>query len=60
MNRNVRPTFGVESSLASCSAFLAALTAVWHDWVEGIVGFDPHRHDGWFEWEVGAHPICFT
>lgn len=52
MKRHVRPTFWVESALASFSAFLVVLTAVWHDWVEGIFGFDPDRHNGSFEWEL--------
>ncbi len=52
MKRHVRPTFWVEFALASFSAFLVVLTAVWHDWIEGIFGFDPDRHNGSFEWEL--------
>jgi hypothetical protein len=25
---------------------------VWHDWIEGIFGFDPDHHNGSFEWEL--------
>jgi hypothetical protein len=42
----------MEAVLASLSAFLVVLTAAWHDWVEGIFGFDPDRHDGSFEWQL--------
>jgi hypothetical protein len=50
--RHVKAMFWVESALASFSAFLVVLTAVWHDWIEGIFGFDPDHHNGSFEWEL--------
>jgi hypothetical protein len=25
---------------------------VWHDWIEGVFGFDPDHHNGSFEWEL--------
>jgi DMSO/TMAO reductase YedYZ heme-binding membrane subunit len=52
MKRHVKPTFWVECALASFSVFLVVLTAVWHDWIEGIFGFDPDHHNGSFEWEL--------
>jgi hypothetical protein len=52
VKRHVKPTFWVECALASFSAFLVILTAVWHDWIEGIFGFDPDQHNGSFEWEL--------
>jgi DMSO/TMAO reductase YedYZ heme-binding membrane subunit len=52
VKRHVKPMFWVESVLASFSAFLVVLTAVWHDWIEGIFGFDPDQHNGSFEWEL--------
>lgn len=51
VKRRVRPAFLVEVALGSFSAFLVVLTAVWHDWIEGIFGFDPDHHNGSFEWE---------
>lgn len=38
------------------SLILVILTAVWHDWVEGVFGFDPDRHNGSLEWELVA--VC--
>jgi hypothetical protein len=38
MKRRVSTAFWIELSLASLTAFIAVLTAVWHDWVEGIFG----------------------
>lgn len=52
MKRRVGPAFWIESVLGSFTAFLMVLTAVWHDWIEGIFGFDPDRHNGSFEWEL--------
>jgi hypothetical protein len=40
------------------SAFLAALTVVWRDWIEGLFGFSPDRGNGSFEWEFVA--VCFA
>ncbi len=56
MRRRVGFLFWAESFFAFLSAFLVVLTAVWHDWVEGIFGFDPDRHNGSFEWELAA--VC--
>ena len=44
--------FWVESVLAVVSAFLAVLTLVWPDWIEGVFGFDPDHGNGSFEWEL--------
>jgi hypothetical protein len=52
VKRGVSSAFWVESGLASFTAFLVVLTAAWHDWVEGIFGFDPDHHNGSFEWEL--------
>jgi hypothetical protein len=57
MKRHVGPAFWIESVLASFTAFLVILTAVWHDWIEGIFGFDPDHHNGAFEWELVV--VCF-
>lgn len=56
MKRSLGPVFWAESILASLSAFLVVLTAVWPDWIEGIFGFDPDHHNGSFEWELVA--VC--
>jgi hypothetical protein len=60
VKRLVGPVFWVESTLASLSGFLVLLTAVWHDWVEGIFGFDPDRHNGGFEWELAIACCVLT
>jgi hypothetical protein len=44
--------FWIESVAASFTGFLAILTLVWRDWIEGVFGFDPDHHNGSFEWEV--------
>jgi hypothetical protein len=44
--------FWLESVLAGVSAFLAVLTLVWDDWIEGVFGFDPDHGNGSFEWEL--------
>jgi len=52
--------FWIEAVLASFSAFILLLTAVWHDWIEGIFGFDPDHHNGAFEWELAAVCLALT
>jgi hypothetical protein len=52
MKRRLTLAFWLETVLASMTAFLVILTAVWHDWIEGIFGFDPDHHNGMFEWEL--------
>ncbi len=52
MNRRLGPAFWVETVLASVAGTVAALTVVWPDWVEGVTGFSPDRHDGWFELQL--------
>lgn len=42
--------FWVESVLASFTGFLAVLTLVWPDWIEGVFGLDPDHNNGFFEW----------
>jgi hypothetical protein len=44
--------FWAESFMASFTGFLAILTLVWHDWIEGVFGFDPDHHNGSFEREL--------
>ena len=51
--------FWIESFAGSFTGFLAILTLVWRDWIEGVFGYDPDHHNGSFEWELvipGAPP----
>jgi hypothetical protein len=52
VKKRVGLLFWSESILASITAFLVVLTLAWHDWIEGIFGFDPDHHNGSFEWEL--------
>jgi hypothetical protein len=56
MSRRRRKSLGLvfwaEAILATFTAFLAVLTLVWRDWIEGVSGFDPDHHNGSFEWEL--------
>lgn len=51
--RNVRGRFWVEAGAGTASLLLAALTLVWHDWIE-VTGWDPDQHSGAAEWLVVA------
>lgn len=54
MSKRLRPAFWAESVLACIAGFLALLTAVWPDWIEGITGLQPDAHSGSVEWMVAA------
>ena len=56
MSRRVGFLFWIESFFASLSGVLAILTAVWRDWIEGTLGFDPDQHNGSLEWILVA--VC--
>jgi hypothetical protein len=60
VRKRVGSLFWFEAILACFSAFIVLLTAVWHDWVEGIFGFDPDHHNGSFEWELVAVCLALT
>ena len=47
----LRIRFWTEAILASITAFLAALTLFWHDWIEAF-GLDPDHGNGTVEWLV--------
>ena len=49
MRGRVRVRFWFEVSVAASAGFLAALTLVWRDWIEGVFGVDPDRHTGSLE-----------
>ena len=44
--------FWIESVAGSFTGFLAILTLVWRDWIEGVFGYGPDHHNGSFEWEL--------
>jgi H+/Cl- antiporter ClcA len=44
--------FCIECVLGCYTGFLAILTLVWRDWIEGVFGYDPDHHNGSFEWEL--------
>jgi hypothetical protein len=50
MSKRLRPVFWAESLLAGIAGFLAVLTAVWPDWIEGVTGFQPDKQSGSLEW----------
>jgi hypothetical protein len=54
MARRLRKRFYTESALAGLSGVLGVLTIFWRDWIEGLTGFDPDRHNGTVEWLVVA------
>jgi len=49
--------FWIESFAGSFTGFLAILTLVWRDWIEGVFGYDPDHHNGSFEgsWSFPEH-----
>jgi hypothetical protein len=49
---NVR--VGLETAIASVAGALGVLTIFWHDWIEGLTGWDPDHHNGAFEWLIVA------
>jgi hypothetical protein len=52
--RQAGPVFWAESIVASVAGFLAVLTLVWPDWIEGVFGVDPDQHNGTVEWALVA------
>jgi hypothetical protein len=39
----------IEAALAALTGGLGILTIVWHDWIEGLTGWNPDHHSGSFE-----------
>jgi hypothetical protein len=52
--------FWIEVSLGTATAFLAALTVVWRDWIEAIFQVDPDGHGGSLEWLIVVALLCAT
>jgi hypothetical protein len=50
MRRNLSLRFWIETTVATLAGFLGLLTLTWHDWIEGVFGVDPDRHNGSLEW----------
>lgn len=42
----------IEAVFAIAAGALGILTAFWHDWIEGLTGWDPDHHNGSFEWLI--------
>jgi len=42
----------IETLVATLAGGLGILTAFWHDWIEGLTGWDPDHHNGSFEWLI--------
>jgi hypothetical protein len=43
---------GTETGIALFAGGLGLLTVSWHDWIEGLTGWDPDRHNGGLEWLI--------
>ena len=56
MKRRVSAAFWIKCGLGSVTAFLALLTLIWPDWIEGVFGPDPDHGNGSFEWAIVA--VC--
>ena len=55
MTKVVKPSkarIGLETAIASLAGALGVLTIFWHDWIEGLTGWDPDHHNGTFEWLI--------
>jgi len=50
--QRLRMRIWVEAICAVLAGALGALTIFWHDWIEGLTGWDPDHHNGSFEWLI--------
>ena len=42
----------LETAIAAVAGVLGIVTIFWHDWIEGLTGWDPDHHNGSFEWII--------
>jgi hypothetical protein len=49
-----RIAFSLEFGMAVLLGGLLALTLVWRDWIEAVLGVDPDQHNGSLEWIIVA------
>jgi hypothetical protein len=57
MTKPIKPSkvrIGLETAIAAFAGALGLLTIFWHDWIEGLTGWDPDHHNGTFEWLIVA------
>jgi hypothetical protein len=57
MTKGIKPSkvrIRLETAIASLAGALGVLTIFWHDWIEGLTGWDPDHHNGTFEWLIVA------
>ncbi|MGC2163852.1 MAG: hypothetical protein WA634_18245 [Silvibacterium sp.] len=52
MQYSLRSTFWIKTVIASVTALLAIVTALWRDWIERVFGIDLDHHSGSIEWEL--------
>ena len=45
---------GLETAIALLAGVLGVVTIFWHDWIEGVTGWDPDQHSGSAEWLIVA------
>jgi hypothetical protein len=44
----------IEIAVAVVAGLLGMVTVFWHDWIEGLSGWDPDQHSGSLEWLMVA------
>jgi hypothetical protein len=57
MGKVVKPSkvrISLETAIALFAGILGILAVFWHDWIEGLTGWDPDQHSGAFEWLIVA------
>jgi hypothetical protein len=55
MGEVVKPSkvrIGLETAIALFAGALGILAVFWHDWIEGLTGWDPDQHSGAYEWLI--------
>lgn len=52
--KSPKARFRIEMAVALAAGALGILTALWHDWIEALTGWDPDHHNGSAEWLIVA------